>query len=97
MLLNHAKTTTGSSRVCNTYPLDISCYLHCHLTATVEDDQEGTLSADVTISREMINPTVAFISEVTDLEMFFSDDFTNNFSYAWNFGNGTVIFTVSVM
>ena len=59
------------------------------LTVRGDDGQEVTVTQEITVSREMINPMAAFTSEADFLEVTFTDASENAESYAWDFGDGT--------
>lgn len=58
------------------------------LTSRGEGGQEETVSSEITVAREMINPSAAFTTEEDFLEVTFSDASVNAVSYAWDFGDG---------
>jgi len=58
------------------------------LTSTGDNGQEQTVTQDVTVAREMINPTASFTSTPNFLEVTFTDASVNADSYSWDFGDG---------
>ncbi|MEO0526964.1 MAG: PKD domain-containing protein [Bacteroidota bacterium] len=58
------------------------------LTSRGDGGQEDTVVQEITISREMINPSASFTSEADFLDVTFSNTSVNGVSYAWEFGDG---------
>lgn len=58
------------------------------LTTTGDAGQEETVSSEVTVTREMINPTAAFTTEEDLLLVTFKDESVNAETYEWDFGDG---------
>lgn len=58
------------------------------LTSKGEGGQEDTLVQEVTVTREMINPSASFTSEIDFLDVTFTNTSTNGVSYLWDFGDG---------
>lgn len=59
------------------------------LTSTGDEGQEDTITQEITVAREMINPTAAFTTEEEFLMVTFKDESINAVAYAWDFGDGT--------
>ncbi len=58
------------------------------LTSTGDAGQEDTVTSEITVAREMINPTAAFTNEEDLLTVTFKDESVNAESYDWDFGDG---------
>ena len=50
--------------------------------------QEQTITQEITVSREMINPMAAFTSEISFLDVVFTNGSVNAETFAWDFGDG---------
>lgn len=58
------------------------------LTSKGEAGQEDTVTRQVTVEREMINPSASFTSEINFLDVTFTNTSVNAVSYLWDFGDG---------
>jgi len=59
------------------------------LTSKGEGGQEQIVTQDVTVEREMINPSASFTSAIDFLDVAFTNTSANGVSYDWDFGDGT--------
>ncbi|MFD2588701.1 PKD domain-containing protein [Croceitalea marina] len=53
-----------------------------------EGGQEEIVTREVTVGREMINPSASFTSEIDFLDVAFTNTSVNGVSYEWDFGDG---------
>ena len=60
------------------------------ITLVISGDggQEQTITQEITVSREMINPMAAFTSEISFLDVVFTNGSVNAETFAWDFGDG---------
>ncbi|WP_422859572.1 PKD domain-containing protein [Flagellimonas sp. S174] len=82
-----------SNEFAPTYTYEVGGTYNISLTVTGDSGQEDTIAQEITISREMINPTAAFTTEEDFLEVAFTDESTNAESYSWDFGDGSATVT----
>ncbi len=76
-----------STEFAPSYTYEIGGTYTITLTSRGDGGQEETITSEITVSREMINPSAAFTSEENFLEVTFKDESINAVSYAWNFGD----------
>jgi len=58
------------------------------LTSTGDDGQQETVTQEITVAREVINPSASFTNEIDFLDVAFTNTSVNGVSYEWDFGDG---------
>lgn len=77
-----------SIEVAPSYTYEVGGTYTITLTSRGEGGQEDTATQQVTVAREMINPSASFTSEIDFLDVTFTNTSVNGVSYLWDFGDG---------
>ncbi|WP_317250368.1 PKD domain-containing protein [Aquimarina acroporae] len=78
-----------SAEFAPTYTYEVEGTYTVTLTSKGDGGQEETITSEIVVSREMINPSASFTSEEDFLMVTFKDESVNATSYAWDFGDGS--------